>query len=271
MAEARRLLTVVDNNMFANALIMSTLLEAFKYGNAPKLSDDQLALSVNFFEDFQDQNAAYNTSLMSFFTQYYDETVNYWHTGEENQVSLLQILKLIPMKFVEALLNGLAPDNLLKVLYTTLGEKALFQLTQYIPTDFDDTFVYMGVGSLLFEMRDQLKTGWELWSEDNTNITSVFDALKKYAYRPFSSDPNVNTIDPRSYFHMRKFLDQAQSEGSDIALVSTWTESIEEQRTLFYKGVIMPYLVNTVDVTVGADTIYGMTSLVLSGVVSQMF
>lgn len=47
MAEARRLLNVFDNNMFVTAWVTTSLLEAFKYGDAPRLSDAQLLLSLN--------------------------------------------------------------------------------------------------------------------------------------------------------------------------------------------------------------------------------
>jgi len=90
-----------------------------------------------------------------------------------------------------------------------------------IPPDFDDTFVNLGLGSLLAEMKEQFPGAHAQWQSQNTNVTSVFDALKKYAYRPKSKDYNVNAIDCRTYFYLRKFLEQVQ-ETEDIALVPTW-------------------------------------------------
>ncbi|GFN84641.1 hypothetical protein PoB_001114700 [Plakobranchus ocellatus] len=145
--------------------------------------------------------------------------------------------------------------------------KDLYLQAFHIPPDFDDTFVNIGVGSLLFQMKDEFPNAWDLWHKLNINVTSVFHFLKKYAYRPFSKDPNVNSIDPRSYFYMRAFLDNAATNGQDVALVTTWLQNIEDLRTEYYKGVVMPFQANNVDITVCANTVFGITSAVLSGMI----
>ncbi|CAL1548972.1 unnamed protein product, partial [Lymnaea stagnalis] len=94
---------------------------------------------------------------------------------------------------------------------------------------------------------------------------AVFDALKKYAYRPFSNDSNTNIIDPRTYFYMRPFLDKAKSEGGDLALVTTWVSSTYRTKSVGSDLALVTTWV--IDVTVTANTIYGMTSAVLSGLV----
>lgn len=43
-----------------------------------------------------------------------------------------------------------------------------------------------------------------------------------YFTRPMSSDTKVNSVDPRSYFYLRGFLEKAKNAGETIALVSTW-------------------------------------------------
>lgn len=91
-----------------------------------------------------------------------------------------------------------------------------------IPPDFDDTFVNIGLGALLAEMKDQFPASHAQWQSQNTNITSVFNALKKYAYRPMSSNKAINAIDCRTYFYLRYFLEKAKNAGDDIALVPTW-------------------------------------------------
>lgn len=42
-------------------------------------------------------------------------------------------------------------------------------------------------------------------------------------------------------------------------------QNIDEVRTDYYKGVAMPFEMNNVDVTVAANSVYGITSAVLSG------
>ena len=91
-----------------------------------------------------------------------------------------------------------------------------------IPPDFDDTFVNIGLGALLSEMKEDFPDTHAQWISQNTNITSVYDALKKYAYRPMSNKSAINSIDCRTYFYLRFFLEEAMNKKEDIALVPTW-------------------------------------------------
>ena len=85
--------------------------------------------------------------------------------------------------------------------------------------------------------------------------------MKKYAYRPFGSGDTA-IIDPRTYFYMRKYL-HTLDEQYPAAFVTTWAHTItEDYGTRFSFG--MPFHVNNVDLTVGANSIYGMTAAVLS-------
>ena len=91
-----------------------------------------------------------------------------------------------------------------------------------IPPDFDDTFVNIGLGALLSEMKEDFPDTHAQWMSQNTNLTSVYDALKKYAYRPMSNKSAINSIDCRTYFYLRFFLEDAMNKKEDIALVPTW-------------------------------------------------
>jgi len=87
----------------------------------------------------------------------------------------------------------------------------------HIPPDFDDTFINIGLGSLLKESNEP--SLYNEWAKTNSNVTSAFVALKKYAYRPYSSDRNQNSIDPRTYFFLREFISNSDDS---LALVPTW-------------------------------------------------
>lgn len=56
----------------------------------------------------------------------------------------------------------------------------------HIPADFDDTFVNIGLGSLLKENSKSFPKSYESWTKRNSNLNSAFTALKKYAYRYMS-------------------------------------------------------------------------------------
>ena len=94
-----------------------------------------------------------------------------------------------------------------------------------IPPDFDDTFVNLGLGALLAEIKQDYPASYDQWMSQNTNITSVYDALKKYAYRPMTEKDAVNSIDCRTYFYLRFFLEKEMKNKEDIALVPTWVGS----------------------------------------------
>lgn len=91
-----------------------------------------------------------------------------------------------------------------------------------IPPDFDDTSVNLGMGSLIRDMALEFPQSNAKWQMRHSNLSSVFSALKHYAYRPMSNESRINTIDTRTYFYMRKFLEWAKSEGRDVALTATW-------------------------------------------------
>lgn len=102
-----------------------------------------------------------------------------------------------------------------------------------IPPDFDDTFVNLGLGSLLAEMKEHFPQTYAQWQSQNTNVSSVYDALKKYAYRPKSGDKNVNAIDCRTYFYLRYFLEKVP-ENEDVMLVPTWVSYRNEPLPVSY-------------------------------------
>jgi hypothetical protein len=270
VAEARRLLQIYDNNMFVATLVTSSLLEAYQHGQGPQPLEEQLILSMNAIKGFQDQNKPYNTSVMTFWRQQFNTSTNYWQSVPTNLIGSFQLLDSLPLSLIEAVLRALGLPDWANNIQAILDEQATYLTAFHIPPDFDDTFGNLALGSLLLQQKGQFPVAWGLWESHNPNLTSVFDALKKYAYRPFSADPNLNSIDPRSYFHIRGFLDQAQEIGQDIALVPTWVQNIEEVRREYALGVAMPFCVNNVDVTVSANVIYGITRAVLGGLVSPL-
>ena len=133
----------------------------------------------------------------------------------------------------------------------------------YIPADFDDTFVNIGFGSLLKNYQSVSQQLYLSWLSNNTNIASAIAALKRYAYKPFSTEFDSNSIDPRTYFYLRTFLREARSKGP-LSLSTTWAQSLNESRDNFYKHYTMPFNVNNVDLTVSVNVLYGLTAAVLS-------
>lgn len=261
----RDIFYINDANMFATSWINIVLLEAYKYGQAPKPDPSQIQLSLEAITKFKDKNANYTNSLMTFWPQVYNETLKIWQSTPKNLVHFFHLADFLPVGTLENLFKKLGLKKLESYLnYFVLIKNGLLKVF-HIPPDFDDTFVNLGLGALMTEMRTEFPKQNDFWLTNNRNISSVFDALKKYAYRPFSNDTAVNTIDPRSYFYLRFFLEDAKNQSRDVALVPTWVQNIDEARRLFDKGVLMPLNINNVGCTVSANVIYGITSGIVSG------
>ena len=113
------------------------------------------------------------------------------------------------------------------------------------------------------------KQPYQAWLQNNTGLVHSMEALKKYAYKPFSKEVDNNLIDPRTYFYMRDFLYEAQAENKPLAIAVTWVENLSENRAEFHKDYRMPFNVNNVDLTVCANVIYGITSAVISHLIEE--
>ncbi|KAL8564292.1 hypothetical protein ACOMHN_050903 [Nucella lapillus] len=265
LAFARDTASVFDNNMFASAWVTTCLLETYLYAGGPRPTDSQLTLALQAIGQYHDKNLPFNNSVMNFWPQVYNQTTGMWVSTPTNMLKSYQIFDVIPVKVLEDLLKALGLSELEHFLESILSMRSTFERAFHIPPDFDDTFVNLGLGALLKDLQQEFPEVQALWSSQNTNLTSVLDALRRYAYRPFSQDQSVNTIDTRTYYYIRHFLTEAQARQEDIALVPTWVQNLDQARKDYYKGVAMPYQMNNVDVTVSANAIYGLTASVLSG------
>lgn len=80
----REAFSVYDDNMFATTWITSCLLEAFRYGNAPKPSEDTIMAAVLSVREYHNKNVNYSNSLMTFWPQKYNDTYKAWSSYPEN-------------------------------------------------------------------------------------------------------------------------------------------------------------------------------------------
>ncbi|XP_056009865.1 uncharacterized protein LOC125650247 isoform X2 [Ostrea edulis] len=263
MVAIRKNFEVNDNNMFVTAWITACLLEIQALNVEFKPKREQIDLALEAIAQYRDKNVNYNTSVMTFWPQIYNDTTQSWQSTPENLLQLFQLSDKLPVKSVEELLRLMGLDDVATVMDHLLHEKSMFAAAFHIPPDFDDTFVNIGLGSLLKEIPDYSDL-FDKWRSTNSNVTSVLQALKRYAYRPHSNITRVNTIDPRTYFYLHHFL--AVTNKSSAAFVPTWVQDVDEAMKLSNKGVAMPFFVNNVDVTVATNTINGLTSGLLSGI-----
>ncbi|XP_061197307.1 uncharacterized protein LOC133205493 [Saccostrea echinata] len=262
MAAIRENFEINDNNMFVTAWITACLLEIQALGGEFKPKREQIDLAIEAIGKYHDKNVNYNTSVMTFWPQIYNDTTKTWQSTPENLLQLFDMTDKFPAKTVEELLKLIGLKDVATVMETLLKEKGIFSAAFHIPPDFDDTFVNIGLGSLLKGIPEYVDL-YNKWRDTNSNVTSVLQALKKYAYRPLSNNTRVNTIDTRTYFYLHRYL--AHANKSNAVFVPTWVQDTDEALKLSDKGVAMPFWVNNVDVTVATNTINGLTSGLLAG------
>ncbi|KAK7505582.1 hypothetical protein BaRGS_00003327 [Batillaria attramentaria] len=202
---------------------------------------------------------------MAFWPQAYEKNASRWVSTPANLLNAFEVFTDLPWDQIDKVLEYLGLKDVEDFIKHIIASRSGYTRAFHIPPDFDDTFVNLGLGALLTDLGPELPEALSRWRHHNTNLTSVLDALKSYAYRPFSQDKNVNTIDPRTYYYIRHFLDYAKNQSLDVALVPTWVQNIAEAREYYYRDVVMPFQVNNVDVTVAANAVYGITASVLSG------
>lgn len=263
----REAFAVYDDNMFGTAWITSCLLEGYRYGNMSKPSDDMILASVLAIREYHNKNLEHANSLMTFWPQRYNETEKAWNSYPVNLHNFFDLAAAVNFTTFERILEEIGLTEVAEIMIRLLRTEHGYLHAFLIPPDFDDTFVNLGLGSLLSEVKSEFPASHAQWKAQNTNVTSVFDALKKYAYRPMSNDSAVNTIDPRTYFYIRYFLEEAEQRGENISLVPTWIQDLDEVRTWRNRGVDMPFNINNVDVTVAANAVFGTTAGVLNGLV----
>ncbi|XP_071111866.1 uncharacterized protein [Haliotis cracherodii] len=266
LALFRQLFGVFDNNMFATAYVMEILAEFSRYGDMMGFNLTGINAGLDAIKDHRDKNVAFNNSLMTFWPQVYNESVKAWDSSPRNLVDLIEGIKYLPLNWTYAELEKLGLKDIEYIMVRLMRSRDGYMSVFHVPPDFDDTFLNIGLGSMLKETSHTFPEASDLWKSQNSNLTSVFDALKRYAYRPFSGDQRVNTIDSRSYVYLRKWLEQEEKAGNDVVLVPTWIQDTDEVRTWLQKGVMMPFNINNVDVTVSANFMYAVTAGIINGV-----
>jgi len=128
--------------------------------------------------------------------------------------------------------------------------------------DTDDTAINLSIGTSLYNLQNDFPSAFSAWKNMNTGNQSMewfTNALKKYSYKPFSKDSNVNTIDPRCYYWIQEYLQTLDSTATNTSFITTWLLDINTDKTSYYHNYAMPFNVNNVDASVAANTIQGLS------------
>lgn len=273
MQQLRHGFRFFDNNNFITSWILNILMECHEHGFI-NLRDDGYSNSFNIALDgirrYIDPNFKgipiidFWPSQINNHSIYYQSPTNIGHFADD-LISFLEKLR----DFLRSIDREDLFEPLKKYLSFSYGVLKMFN----IPGDFDDTSVTISLGVKLRSVFPEKYLKWK----NHYNHDSRFKNLWiKYAYEPFSRDINKNSIDPRTYYWIRGFLDEFKNKPRvsllfsnkklinyerDIKLISTWAHNLNETIEYGEKGVKMPFNSNNIDATVTAN---GVHSLIVS-------
>lgn len=221
---------VFDNDMFSTGWIISALMDASLYGkDAPSLDADRLQLALEAIGTFNNKNdeKPNETILRTFWSQTFSEATKKWYQEPTNIANVANVLSElyedIPFKEISQFFRDIGLDKVADLI-AKLETDPLATITDAfkIPPDFDDTYLNLAMGSALKRLSGKYPHAYKSWLANNTNCQHLIDVTSKYAYRPFDADLNRNTIDPRTYFYVRGFLQQASEKNQSVNLITTW-------------------------------------------------
>jgi hypothetical protein len=239
--DGRRDFKIPDSDAFVMSWVLEALLDASDLDPRLEPADDVLLRSLNAIITYKDHNVP-NVSRVCFWDQV-ETNYSSWSASPHNLIrpidsglSLADVLrKLLDLFGMHALAKDI--DNFEEMIDAMVPA---FR----IPPDADDSFVNVALGAQLHHTRPD---AWPLWASHFPNTSLLTTQLLEKAYRPFSDDQDASSLDPRSYFMLRGFLeDCAAKNRTDVILVTTWLETLSESASMFKEGVAMPFNVNNI-------------------------
>eukprot|EP00340_Litonotus_pictus_P012435 CAMPEP_0170536794 /NCGR_PEP_ID=MMETSP0209-20121228/102343_1 /TAXON_ID=665100 ORGANISM="Litonotus pictus, Strain P1" /NCGR_SAMPLE_ID=MMETSP0209 /ASSEMBLY_ACC=CAM_ASM_000301 /LENGTH=521 /DNA_ID=CAMNT_0010838197 /DNA_START=866 /DNA_END=2431 /DNA_ORIENTATION=+ len=206
---------------------------------------------------FLDKNWEDQSPLYTFWRQ--QKKDNWWSCYPDAMVNLFNSQP--NYQVISDVLKKLGLDKLATLVDTFNNEWNIFNAAYRIPGDLDDTFTALAVTSYLHKVNNTKFN--QQWVEKNTNLKGLFEKVKDFAYRPFSTtEINRNRpLDPRTYFWLHDFVIQVKKEEPKRTLIlpTTWLWRWEDEiKSKDY--VSMPFHTNNIDLNVAGNFFYGIAS-----------
>eukprot|EP01016_Furgasonia_blochmanni_P052008 TRINITY_DN8250_c0_g1_i8.p1 TRINITY_DN8250_c0_g1~~TRINITY_DN8250_c0_g1_i8.p1 ORF type:complete len:654 (+),score=154.63 TRINITY_DN8250_c0_g1_i8:86-1963(+) len=261
----RHTFNVYDVNMFVSNFALLAILESSELG---VLNPDKTAFTeaVKAIVTFKDKNHADGVPIYTFWPQQHINGT--WKDVPKNIANMVNMFPDIP-----AFLVPILRERGFEFMTRIKDMDKAFR----IPPDTDDSSVNLALGEALKARKNDFPEAWAVWQQVNKDYKGYFNLVKKYAYRPFLSlqsnvpdyiSQSAEYLDPRAYFYLHDFLTQqhkaAQSAGKtpSLILATTWLLDKADEKRLDPQ-VAMPMGVNNVDLTVNANTLFGLTQFLL--------
>ena len=253
----RKLFSIPDSNMFITNFVSLALLESWELGmiNLPR---DQLELSLNAILNFKDKNDN-STDIYTFWPQ---EKGSELFTASPLNLLYGIDISLKGCGLIKSILEKINMEDICKkyIDYFVLISK-MCQIAFKIPSDADDTSVNLALSSKLFHHNKDLKDLVQNWTNVNTHLKETLQAYLRYSYKPFSSNLNEAATDPRTYYYLHDYL-KTKINDSNLAFINTWITNIQEDEKRD-PDVRMPFHVNNVDLSVNANSLFGLSHVMI--------
>eukprot|EP01132_Coremiostelium_polycephalum_P010103 gene10103-12392_t len=259
--EVRRKFEIPDANMFVTNFVVYTLLESQRLGTI-QVEQSVINNAIDAILTFKDQNSPKGSPIFTFWPQVYNESLGFYTEYPVNLNNLIRTFGSFS-GYVDAIAEFFKAYNILNEMKSLADFMDISSVAFHIPPDADDTGTNLALGNMLNELSTQFPEALQNWNQVNTNLSAVIDAYLTYAYRPFSTDFNEQSIDPRTYYAIHPFLEQWKSSGRDqssLVLPCTWFSKITQQERTF-PYLQMPFNVNNLDLSVTVNSVFGIVSL----------
>jgi hypothetical protein len=253
-----------DENGFVTMFVTKILFEVEKMVSLPVedinrvIEDGLLSLKTH-----QDKNFDFELPIFSFWNQIpvVGNWNTYWKMVPQNIDTPLRTFHN-SLNMINHWIASLGGNTLSKDIAGIINGTQLFRHVFNIPSDADDTGCYFATHlSLQYEFRHVLDNAF-----DDSFDQVITKFYLKYSYKPFSKLKKENTIDPRTFIWIKDYLWDLPNNIRDIenlSFISTWFQDISEIKN---EGEYrrMPFNVNNVDVSVLANSLFGITHYLMN-------
>ncbi|EGC30515.1 hypothetical protein DICPUDRAFT_157748 [Dictyostelium purpureum] len=254
MTEARKKLKVPDGNGFTTNFIIYCLLESKKINSSINLNKKVVKRAFKAMSKCYDNNSC--DGKYGFWIQKHDNENNIFVQSPVNY----QLLVNESAHFTDESLTklfGIKKRNEFNSTFSYSSKKCLS-----IPSDNDSTSINYALGSSIFDLRNEFPDSYQYWQSKNNDLQNYFQIISKYSYRPFSSNTDENSIDPRTYYFVRGFIKEWLESGrkkEDLILPMVYAMNQTEQLNVF-PHIQIPSLSNHIDISILANVLFAIIS-----------
>jgi hypothetical protein len=271
--DIRRDMGIWDNNGFVTNWVLALQLECIRAGAVSAPVGDGLAsllMALNATQQFHENDDPITTGSVDFWHEIKDAQGR-WEQYPTNIADPLNMAIPIAAVLAEWCAKDKSICPIVQPFIDFVNSMREYLAAFGIPADFDDSGVNLALGGILSSIQNLVPDLWQMYSSQlpNQDPKGLMDELVKFSYKPFSSDWNENSIDPRSYYWLRPFLHSVAAEATSkgltpsLMLITTWVDDVKGSERDFDSQHKMPFLTNNVDGSVLANALFGVISSLL--------